>query len=118
MTGPAVHVVDDDVAIRDALSWLLRSRGLEARTWESGESFLEHVSGDTRGCAILDVRMDGMSGLEVHEQMFAMVLEIGQKRGLLRGKSRPGLNDAQRMRGGDASGRRAREPFCHVSQVL
>ncbi len=37
--GAAVHVVDDDDAIRDALSWLLRSRGVPARTWPSAEAF-------------------------------------------------------------------------------
>jgi two-component system response regulator DctR len=69
MTEPAAHIVDDDAAIRDALSWLLRSRGVRARTWESGEAFLAEWSDEMRGCVVLDVRMDGLSGVEVHDQL-------------------------------------------------
>ncbi len=72
MTGPAVHVVDDDEAIRDALSWLLRSRGVEARTWASAEAFLAEWSPATRGCLVLDVRMDGMSGPELFERLLSL----------------------------------------------
>lgn len=67
---PLVHVVDDDAAIRDALTWLLRSRGVAARTWESGEAFLAGAE-ELRGCVVLDVRMEGMSGIEVHDQLLA-----------------------------------------------
>jgi two-component system response regulator DctR len=63
------HIVDDDAAIRDALSWLLRSRGVSARSWESGEAFLAGVMPEMRGCIVLDVRMEGMSGIEVHDQL-------------------------------------------------
>jgi two-component system response regulator DctR len=70
MTDPVtVHVVDDDDAIRDALSWLLRSRGLAARTWPSAEAFLADWSEELRGCLVLDVRMDGMSGVELHDRL-------------------------------------------------
>ena len=69
MNQATAHIVDDDAAIRDALSWLLRSRGVPAQTWESGEAFLAAVSGDTRGCVVLDIRMEGMSGIEVFEQL-------------------------------------------------
>jgi two-component system, LuxR family, response regulator DctR len=71
MSQAAVHIVDDDAAIRDALCWLLRSRGVPAQTWESGEAFLAVLSEDTRGCVVLDIRMDGMSGIEVFEQLHA-----------------------------------------------
>jgi two-component system response regulator DctR len=71
MSEPAAHVVDDDEAIRDALTWLLRSRGVAARTFDSGESFLAAFSDAMRGCVVLDVRMDGMSGVEVHDQLLA-----------------------------------------------
>lgn len=64
------HVVDDDAAIRDALSWLLRSRGVEARSWPSGEAFLAGA-GEPHGCLVLDVRMDGMSGIEVFDRLLA-----------------------------------------------
>ncbi len=71
MSEATAHIVDDDAAIRDALSWLLRSRGVSARSWESGEAFLDGLSPEMRGCVVLDVRMDGMSGIEVHDQLIA-----------------------------------------------
>jgi two-component system response regulator DctR len=71
MSEPAAHVVDDDEAIRDALTWLLRSRGVAAQTFDSGQSFLAAFSDAMRGCVVLDVRMDGMSGVEVHDQLLA-----------------------------------------------
>jgi two-component system response regulator DctR len=71
MTEPTVHVVDDDDAIRDALAWLLRSRGLSARTWASAEAFLAAWSEGLRGCLVLDVRMDGMSGVELFDRLLA-----------------------------------------------
>ena len=71
-----VHVVDDDVAIRDSLGWLLRSRGVQARAFESGEAFLAEIADFPRGCVVLDVRMDGMSGFEVFEAMLARGLRI------------------------------------------
>jgi len=70
VSAPAtVHIVDDDAAIRDALSWLLRSRGVTAQAWASGEAFLAGLSDATRGCVVLDVRMEGMSGIEVHDRL-------------------------------------------------
>jgi two-component system response regulator DctR len=71
MTEPTVHVVDDDEAIRDALAWLLRSRGVPARTWPSAEAFLAEWSEGLRGCLVLDVRMDGMSGIELFDRLLA-----------------------------------------------
>jgi two-component system response regulator DctR len=64
-----VHVVDDDAAIRDSLDWLFRSRGLAVRLWDSGEAFLAAWTPATRGCVVLDVRMAGMSGLEVLDRL-------------------------------------------------
>jgi two-component system response regulator DctR len=68
---PTVHVVDDDDAIRDALSWLLHSRGVPARSWPSAEAFLAEWSEEMRGCLVLDVRMEGMSGPELFEHLLA-----------------------------------------------
>jgi two-component system, LuxR family, response regulator DctR len=68
---PTVHIVDDDDAIRDALSWLLRSRGVPARAWPSAEAFLAEFSEEMRGCLVLDVRMEGMSGPELFERLLA-----------------------------------------------
>lgn len=69
MNEPAVHVVDDDEAIRDALGWLFRSRSVPARTFASAEAFLEAWSPAMRGCLVLDVRMDGMSGVELFDEL-------------------------------------------------
>jgi two-component system response regulator DctR len=69
LNEPTVHIVDDDGAIRDALSWLFRSRGLRVTSWESGEAFLAALTEETQGCVLLDVRMDGMTGIEVFERL-------------------------------------------------
>ncbi len=60
-----VHIVDDDESIRDSLAWLLASRGLQARSYASGEAFLAAFTPQLRGVIVLDMRMEGMSGLEV-----------------------------------------------------
>jgi two-component system response regulator DctR len=72
MSEPTVHVVDDDEAIRDALAWLLRSRGLTARAWPSAEAFLEAWTPELTGCLVLDVRMGGMSGVELFDRLLAL----------------------------------------------
>jgi two-component system response regulator DctR len=64
MSTPQAHLVDDDDAIRDALAWLLRSRGLPYATYESAESFLASWTPAMSGCVVLDMRMAGMSGLD------------------------------------------------------
>ncbi|HEX9402528.1 MAG TPA: response regulator [Anaeromyxobacter sp.] len=71
MSEGTVLVVDDDDAIRDALGWLLRSRGVAARTWPSAEAFLADYSDAMRGCLVLDVRMEGMSGAELYDRLLA-----------------------------------------------
>lgn len=67
----AVYVVDDDDAMRDSLVWLLDSQGFAVRAFASAERFLEALDDDVRGCLVLDVRMPGMSGLELFERMSA-----------------------------------------------
>ncbi|GAB4171630.1 MAG: response regulator [Rhodocyclaceae bacterium] len=69
MTAPAVHVVDDDEAIRDAMRWLFQSRGVRSDAWESGEAFLAAYTEAMCGCCVLDVRMQGMSGVELFDRM-------------------------------------------------
>lgn len=65
MSMAPIHIVDDDDSIRDSLAWLLASRGLQAQTYASGEAFLDAYSAGLRGVIVLDMRMEGMSGLEV-----------------------------------------------------
>lgn len=60
-----IFIVDDDEAIRDALGWLFRSRGHTVRLWASAEALIAGGEMDLCGCLLLDIRMDGMSGLEL-----------------------------------------------------
>lgn len=72
MRPPTAHIVDDDEAIRDALSWLFQSRGVSTSDWPSAEAFLADYREDMSGCLVLDVRMDGMSGLELFDRLLAV----------------------------------------------
>jgi two-component system response regulator DctR len=69
MNTPQAHLVDDDEAIRDALSWLLKSRGLPCASYESAEDFLAGWTPATCGCVVLDMRMSGMSGLDCFDAL-------------------------------------------------
>ena len=69
MSPPQAHLVDDDEAIRDALSWLLKSRGIPCATYDSAENFLSKWSMNMTGCVVLDMRMSGMSGLDCFDQL-------------------------------------------------
>jgi FixJ family two-component response regulator len=69
--GQRVYVVDDDEAMRDSLVWLLESQGFPVDVYPSAESFLEAYREGMRGCLVLDVRMPGMSGLELYERLGA-----------------------------------------------
>ncbi|MFA7280669.1 MAG: response regulator [Sterolibacterium sp.] len=71
MNEPLAHIVDDDEAMRDALIWLLRSRQVKTATWPSAESFLAEWHETLSGCLILDIRMPGMSGLELFDHLQA-----------------------------------------------
>ncbi|WP_374404570.1 response regulator transcription factor [Niveibacterium sp.] len=66
-----VHIVDDDEALRDSLIWLLESEGYTVATYASAEDFLAAWSPALTGCLLLDVRMPGMSGLELYEKLVA-----------------------------------------------
>jgi two-component system response regulator FixJ len=66
---PTVYIVDDDDAIRSALRLLLKSVGLAAATVASAQEFLATYDPQQPGCLILDVRMPGMSGLELQQQL-------------------------------------------------
>jgi len=71
MPEPVVCVVDDDPAVRDSLRWLLSSVDLEVETFASAQDFLAAYGPDRRGCVLVDVRMPGMSGLELQEELAA-----------------------------------------------
>lgn len=69
MNSTTTHIVDDDPAVRDALQWLLQSRGVSSRTWESANDFLAFARSELCGCLLLDVRMPGMSGIELFDRL-------------------------------------------------
>jgi two-component system response regulator DctR len=73
MSTPLAHIVDDDEAIRDALTWLCRTRNVATQAWDSAEEFLAAWQPDWAGCIVLDIRMREMSGLEC----FDVLLERG-----------------------------------------
>ena len=69
MTDQRVYIVDDDEAMRDSLAWLLESQGFAVTAYVSAEDFLAACRDDMAGCIVLDVRMPGMSGLELYEKL-------------------------------------------------
>ncbi len=64
-----VFVVDDDQAMRNSLKWLIESVGVPVESFSSADEFLAHYQADRAGCLVLDVRMPGMSGLELLEHL-------------------------------------------------
>ena len=71
-----VFIVDDDAGVREALAWLLRSRRLPSQSFDSADAFVEFLNSGPQpwqlsqpGCLLLDVRMPGMSGLALFEQL-------------------------------------------------
>lgn len=64
-----VHVVDDNPAVRDAICWLVQQVDLEGRPYESAQDFLEKADTRSRGVLVLDIRMPGMSGLELQDRL-------------------------------------------------
>jgi two-component system response regulator TtrR len=71
-----VFIVDDDEAVRDSLRWLLEANGYRVRAFESAESFLAAYDPAAVGVLIVDVRMPGMSGLELQEHLLARQIAI------------------------------------------
>ncbi|QHI96706.1 response regulator [Xylophilus rhododendri] len=67
--APVISIVDDDRSVRLALCTLLRSVGLQARAWASGEEFLQSGLDEDVACLIVDLRMRGMSGLELQRRL-------------------------------------------------
>jgi RNA polymerase sigma factor (sigma-70 family) len=68
---PLVTIVDDDVAVRDSLALLLRLHGFDVQAFPSGEAFLQWAGARSVDCVLLDLRMNGMSGLDVQAALTA-----------------------------------------------
>ncbi len=66
---PLVYLVDDDTAVRDALGLLLRSVGLDCKLFASALEFLEAYDPDRHSCLVADIRMPGLSGLELQQRL-------------------------------------------------
>lgn len=71
-----VYVVDDDEAVRDSLQWLLEASDYRVATYDSAEAFLAGFDPNAIACLILDVRMPGMSGLELQDELLARKLNL------------------------------------------
>ena len=69
--APTVFVVDDDPSIREAISRLIKSVGLNPQTFSSAKEFLEYKREDVPACLVLDVRLKGQSGLELQRELAA-----------------------------------------------
>jgi two-component system, LuxR family, response regulator FixJ len=75
--SPVVYVVDDDPAVRDSLSFLIGGVGLECVVFPSAEAFLAGRDPERPGCLVVDVRMPGMSGLDLQRTLNARGSDLG-----------------------------------------
>lgn len=79
-TTETVFVVDDDEAVRDSLRWLLEGHGFRVSAFDSAERFLASIppgtTGAMQGCLIVDVRMPGMTGTELHDELIRRAISL------------------------------------------
>jgi two-component system response regulator FixJ len=71
-----VHVIDDDDAVRDSLTFLLRTVGIEVQSYPSAGAFLDAVAGAQLKCVITDVRMPGMSGIDLLRRLRELKIDV------------------------------------------
>jgi FixJ family two-component response regulator len=71
-----IFVVDDDASMREALQRLLRSVELQVTTFASAREFLQHRGADVPGCLVLDVRLPGLSGLDLQHELAAAQIDL------------------------------------------
>jgi RNA polymerase sigma factor (sigma-70 family) len=76
MSTPTVFIVDDDAGVRDSLAMLLELKGFRTCKFSAAEGFLDHYRPDMAGCVILDLRMPGMSGLELQAELARRGLQL------------------------------------------
>ena len=74
--GRTVFVVDDDAAVCDALGMLLRAVGMDVETFHSATAFLKALRPGLTGCLVLDIRMPGMSGLDLQDELHRRKISI------------------------------------------
>jgi two-component system response regulator TtrR len=76
MTERTVYIVDDDDAVRDSLTMLFRNAGLAVRAFSSARAFLDHPLPAAPSCLVLDIRMPGMSGTALQDELRARGREL------------------------------------------
>ncbi len=76
ISDAVVYIVDDDELIRDSLRTLVKSVGLQAETFSSAHQFLETILSDRPGCLVLDIRMPGLSGLDLQSELQKMHVSL------------------------------------------
>jgi RNA polymerase sigma factor (sigma-70 family) len=76
MSYPTIFLVDDDASVRDSLGLLLSLKGLRTQLFANAEAFLETYRPDWRGCLLTDLRMPGMSGLELQETLRSRGIDL------------------------------------------
>lgn len=74
--GPLIAIVDDDRSIRDATQDLLKAAGFSTVTFEDAESFLDSATRASAACLLADMRMPGMTGLELYVELVALGINI------------------------------------------
>lgn len=75
-TTPTVFLVDDDDAVRDSLTLLLDSSGMRTESFSTSAAFLDSYDPNRPGCAVLDIRMPGMTGMELQEALVSSGVRI------------------------------------------
>ena len=104
MNKPTVFVIDDDRAVASSLCWLIETVKLNVETFASAQEFLDGYDPSRPGCLVLDVRMPGMSGIELQEQLAAQRINIpiifitGHGDVKMAVRCRPGLSTSSRNR--------------------
>ncbi len=76
MSEPTVFIVDDDLAVARSLRWLIESVQIKVETFASAQAFLDGYDAAKPGCLVLDVRMPGMSGIELQERLTAQRIRV------------------------------------------
>lgn len=76
MSEPTVFIVDDDQAVARSLRWLIETVRLKVETFASAQGFLDGYDSSKPGCLVLDVRMPGMSGLDLQERLAAQRIHV------------------------------------------
>src|SRR2546421_12704738 len=74
--APLIYVVDDDASVREALSSLIRSVGWRVETFASAQEFLARPQADAPSCLVLDVKLPGLSGLDLQQELAKADIEI------------------------------------------